>query len=308
MDIQVIINQLMILFLVILVGFILFKVKIMTVEFNKLLTRLLLDITLPAMILASVMEQTQRPEMKTVLTVLAIAFALYFVVLPLISVVLVKVLRIPKAEQGLYIFMNIFSNIGFMGFPMIDAIYGSDAVFYAAIFNLIFNLCIYMLGVPIMRYGTGQKTEFNAKSLLTPGIILSLTAIVIYFFNIPCHKVLADAVDMIGSITSPVAMLLIGATLARMDINAVFTEWRIYPFSLIKQILIPLLLWFPLKWLVHDELILGISLIMISMPIANTAVLFATEYDGNEMLAAKTVFITTVMSIGTIPLVIGLCM
>ena len=74
-------------------------------------------------------------------------------------------------------------------------------------------------------------------------------------------------------------MLLIGATLARMDIKAVFTEWRIYPFSLIKQILIPLLLWFPLKWLVHDELILGISLIMISMPIANTAVLFATEYD-----------------------------
>ena len=137
MDIQVIINQLMILFLVILVGFILFKVKIMTVEFNKLLTRLLLDITLPAMILASVMEQTQRPEMKTVLTVLAIAFALYFVVLPLISVVLVKVLRIPKVEQGLYIFMNIFSNIGFMGFPMINAIYGSDAVFYAAIFNLI---------------------------------------------------------------------------------------------------------------------------------------------------------------------------
>ena len=205
-------------------------------------------------------------------------------------------------------FMNVFSNIGFMGFPMINAIFGADKVFYAAIFNLIFNLCIYSLGAPLMQFGTGRKTKFNAKSLLTPGIILSLIAIAIYFLNIPCHRVLAEGVHMVGSITSPVAMLLIGATLARMDAKSVLCEWRVYPFAVIKQVLIPILLWFPICALVHDELILGITLIMLAMPVANTAVLFATEYDCNEMLAAKNVFITTLLSLLSIPVVIWVCM
>lgn len=308
MDIRVIVNQLIVLFIIICLGYALFKVNIMTEEFNKRLTRLLLDVTLPAMILASVLTRTERPEITTALTVFVIAAALYFAVLPLISLVMVKLLGIPKPQRGLYIFMNVFSNIGFMGFPVIDALYGSGAVFYAAVFNLIFNLSIYTIGVPIMRFGTGEKSAFNPKSLLTPGVILSLFALAVYFLDIPCPAIIAGAVDMVGSITSPAAMLLIGATLARMDIREVFTDKRVYPFSLIKQIAVPLILWFPLKWLVHDEFILGISLIMLAMPVANSAALFATEYGGDEMLAAKTVFITTVMSLVTIPLVIQICM
>lgn len=307
MDISVIVNQLIELFLIICLGYVLFKANIMNEEFNKKLTTMLLNVTLPSMILASVLKQTEKQALGTVMTVFAVSIILYAVILPLLGFVIVKLMRVKKSEQGLYIFMNIFSNIGFMGFPVINALYGAEAIFYAAIFNLIFNLLAYTIGVPIMRFGSGEKHKFSFKNLLTPGVILSLLAIIIYFLPINCPEIIANAVDTVGSITSPAAMLLIGATLAKMDIKKVFNNWRVYVYSILKQVAVPLLLWIPLKYFIPDEFILKITLIMLAMPVANTAVLFATEYDGDEELAAKTVFITTLMSLVTIPVTLAIC-
>ena len=99
-------------------------------------------------------------------------------------------------------------------------------------------------------------------------------------------------------------MILIGANLAAMDLKSIFNDWHVYVYSVVKQAVLPLLLWPVLKLCVPDEFILNIIYILILMPVANTSVLFATEFGGNEHLAAKTVFITTVMSIVTVPLLL----
>ena len=200
-------------------------------------------------------------------------------------------------------FMNSFSNVGFMGFPIIHAVFGEGAMLDAAIVNLIFNLAVFTFGITMINYGTEQKDKFNIKKLLTPGIFSSVIAIIIYFSGITFPQVLSDTCSMIGEITSPIAMIIMGATLGRMDIKAVFSEWKVYPFTAIKQILIPILFWYVLKLFITDEYILGFMMIMLSMPVANTAVLFATEYKNDENLAAKTVFITTLMSLISIPFI-----
>ncbi len=307
MDIKILANQLIELFLIICTGYTLYKVKIFNTEVNKKLTKLLLNVSMPALILSSVLEQTERPPSSEVLVVFAAATAMYLI-LPVISIILVKVMRIPKPRQGLYMFMNTFSNVGFMGFPIINALYGATAVFYTAIINVMFNLSVFTYGVVMVNYAGGEKTPFSVKKLLSPGIIGALLALLIYALNLRFPAPIESFIGTLGGITTPLAMLMIGSTLAAMDIKSVFNDARVYVFSIIKQLVIPIALFFAARFFIHDEFILGIVFIMLLMPVANTAVLFATEYGRDEGLAAKTVFITTAMSVITIPLGVWICM
>lgn len=305
MDIQVILMQMIQLFLVIGLGYFLFKVKILDVELNKRLTTLLLTVTTPALILSSVLSTTEYLPYTDILFVFLVGILVY-IALPILGWILVKIMRIPLPQQGLYIFMTVFSNIGFMGFPVMKAIFGNDAVFYTAIFNMLFNLLVFSVGTGIMGYGTGRKMKFNPKDLLSPGVVASLIALVIYMGKIQFPDVISSTVTMIGDITTPIAMLIIGSTLANIPLEEVFSELRIYPYTVIKQVIIPVLAYPILRLFIQDPLILGVTLIMISMPVANSAVLFATEYDGDVSLATKAVFMTTLLSIVTIPFIVAL--
>lgn len=307
MDIGILANQLVQLFLIICMGYLLYKVKIFNTEVNGKLTKLLLNVSMPALILSSVLEQTERLPSNEVMTVFAAALAMYLI-LPFISILLVKVMRTPKSQQGLYMFMNTFSNVGFMGFPVISALYGAVAVFYTAIINVIFNLSVFTYGVIMVNYSGGEKTALNAKKLLSPGILGAAAALLIYVFNIHFPPPIESFVETLGGLTTPLAMLMIGSALATINIKSVFNDVRVYVFSVIKQLVIPVGLFYIVQLFIKNEFILGIIFIMLLMPVANTAVLFATEYGRDEALAAKTVFITTAMSLVTIPLGVWICM
>ena len=114
-------------------------------EGDKKLSVLLLNVTLPALTLAAVMEGEKTLSNREVLLLFGLAALMYALFIAL-SFVIPKILRVPKEDVGLYRFMTIFSNIGFMGFPVVRAIFGSEAVFYAAIFNMPFNLLSFSLG------------------------------------------------------------------------------------------------------------------------------------------------------------------
>ncbi len=305
MDVFVILMQMIQLFLVMALGYILFKVNILDEIMNKRLTTLVLSVTTPAMIIGSVLNTKVTQELNDILFVFLIGLLTY-VILPIIGFIIVKVMRVPKSQQGLYIFMTVFSNIGFMGFPVMKAIFGNDAVFYTAIFNMIFNLFVFTIGKKIMSFGTSQKIEINIKSILSPGVIASLIALVVYFTRLQFPTVIVSTINMIGDITTPIAMMIIGSTLATIPLKEVFTEFRIYPYTLIKQIIVPIVIYPLLKLFINDSLILGVTLIMISMPVGNSAVLFANEYGGDVSLAAKNIFMTTLFSVLTIPFIVAL--
>ncbi|MGN1115636.1 MAG: AEC family transporter [Candidatus Ornithomonoglobus sp.] len=308
MDIKILITQMAELFIIMLLGYLVYRIKLIDDHFVKKFTKLILDVTLPAMILASVLKLEERQSTADVLTALITAAALFFVILPAFGWLLAKLLFVKKESVGLYTFMNAYSNVGFMGFPVINALCGSVGLFYAAIFNLIFNLAIYTMGIWMMNRGNKNAVKFNPKLLFTPGVLVAVIAIGIYFLNISFPAVITDSVDAVGSITSPSAMLLIGCTLAKMDVKSVFNEWRLYPWTIIKQIAVPLLLWIPFTLVIKNELLLQVTYILTAMPVANSAVLFATNYGGDAELAAKSVFLTTLISLVTVPVCIMLVM
>lgn len=305
MDINVVINQMVQLFMILGLGYFLNKINLFDVNLNQKLNKLLLNVTTPALVLASVSSIKVSTNNEEVIFVFFVAIVI-FALLPLISYVLVRFMKIPVHQRGLYMFMTVFSNIGFMGFPVMKAIFGNEAVFYTAIFNMVFNILVYTLGIVLINYGTTNQVRLKARNLLSPGIISSIVAIIIYFFKIPIPTVIGSTFDMVGNITTPIAMMLIGSTLANMNIKEVFTELRIYPYTIIKQLLIPFIAYPLLKYFISSPLVLGVALINLAMPVGNSAVLFANEYNGDVALAAKSVFITTLISVFTIPLIVAM--
>ena len=303
MDINIIVSQMTILFLILALGYFIFKIKLVDDNFTKKFSALVIKVTMPAMVLSSVLDLTERQSLRDVLTSFGIAVALFAIVMPIVGFFLAKLFRVKRNSTGLYIFMATFSNVGFMGFPVISALAGEVGLFYAAINNLVFNITVFTLGVWLVnRDKGGENSAFDIKLLLSPGVIVSLLAIVVYFMNIKFPALLCDTIRSVGSITSPSAMLIIGCTLAKMDIKTVFSDWRLYPWTLIKQIVIPILLWIPLTMVIKNEILLTVTFILFSMPVANNAVLFANTYDGDAELAARSVFLTTLFSLLTVPI------
>lgn len=298
MDIGVIVNQMLVLFIVMIIGYITNKKNILDVNVNKKISSLLLNITAPALILSSVVNRDKAGDPKLVLDIAVLAIILY-AILPFLGIVLAKILKVPKEDENLYQFMTIFSNVGFVGFPVIESIFGSEAVFFAAIINLVFNVFCYSYGIYLIS--ESNKLSFDIKTLINPGIIVSIIAIIIYITNIEVPLVIKETTSMIGGITTPLAMMLIGSSLGEVPIKEVFLEKRLYPYTFIKQIIMPIIFFLILKPFVTNELILGIIIIVSAMPVATITIMFCNEYEGNISLASKTIFITTLCSIVTIP-------
>ncbi|MEG1862020.1 MAG: AEC family transporter [Oscillospiraceae bacterium] len=302
MDMGQIINQMIVLFLMMGTGYICGKIGYIDDGFSKKMTNLILMVTTPAMILASVSAGDTSYPKSTAFYVLGIAVATYLL-LPILGVILAKVLMVPKEDFKLYVFMTIFSNIGFMGYPVVKTIFGSGAVFLASLFNMVFSIVLYSLGVWLMdKSGTGK---FNIKNIISPAMISSVVALIIFVTEWKMPSVLASTFEAIGSMTSPSAMLLIGASLSTMKAKEILGEVRLYPFTVIKQILIPFAVFYLMGFFIADPTILGITTIVIAMPVGTIAVMFSNQYEGNVKLAAKGIFITTICSFVTIPL---LCM
>ena len=298
-------SQMVQLFAILIIGYILCKRDVMTPDFTKRLNKIVVNITLPSMILSSVLG-AEGGDNALVFYLFGLATALY-VIMPFLTLGISKLMHMPKSEEGLYAFMMTFSNIGFMGYPVIRAAYGELAVFYTSIFNILFNVSGFTLGIWLIHRGTGTKAQFSAKKLLSPGILFSVLAVIFYLLKIKLPTPVTQLISTVGGLTTPLALLLIGATLGQMQIKEVFNDWHMYPFTVVKQILLPLAMWPLIRMLVADPMIRGIILILMAMPVANTSVLFATEFGISEKTAAKNVFFTTLVSILTVPLVVMIC-
>lgn len=312
-DMTVLVNQLIQLFLIICLGYLIFKVGILNENVNKHINSLIINVTMPCMIVGSVLSMTDRPDTSIVVSLFTVSIG-FFIVMPILAFIIVKILlktmHIQQTRQGAYMFMLIFSNVAFMGIPIVQAAFGeqgSTAVFYVAVFNIFFNLAVFTYGVIIIGYGDTVKTTLKLKSLLSPGIISSVIAVIAYAFNLHFPDTIESVINTVGGVTSPLAMMLVGSTLASMKLGEVFNEWRVYVFSILKQIVIPILLYPLFRICISDDLLFNVMFIEFLMPVANIALMIATEYNMDHKFVSKTIFISTAMSLVTIPLVIYLC-
>ncbi len=297
MEIMVIANQLIELFCMMGLGYLLMKINYLDVNVNKKISNLVISVTTPALIFASVFKENEASQ-SAVIMMLGIAFLVYLI-LPVVAMLFNTLLKIPTSQRKLYQFMTVFSNTGFMGYPVVASLYGNTGVFYAAIFNLMFNLFVFTYGIYLMQ----ENRRLDWHSLFTPGIVLSLFAMIAYFVKLSIPMVIVNVCESVGGMTTPLAMLLIGASLSNVSSKEILSDTTIYFYTLLRQFLLPLLFFPLLRLVLQDELIRGVVMMMIAMPVGSISVLFATQYGNDSTLASKNVFVTTLCSLLSIPII-----
>ena len=214
-----------------------------------------------------------------------------------------RVLCSDKASRGLYGAFLIFGNVGFMGFPVIGAIFGVEAVFYVALFNIPFQVLSFSLGIMMI---SGKGGRHDPRVLLSPTLVCSLLAIPLGIIGFKAPDVIAEAIRLSGNMTTPTTMFIIGVTLAQVPVKNVFTEWRLYPSAVLKLMVVPVVVWLVLRMFITDAQILGVLVVLSAMPTAVIVAMFAIEFGNDEHTASKSIFLTTLMSCATIPLMVYL--
>lgn len=305
---QALLIKMLYLFSIMFIGFFAAKLKYMNDEVNKNISRLVAFVTAPLQVLASVLKPHNHPiKNKDALMLTGIAFAMY-IVLILVAKIFPIILRPNKKQKGCYQYLFIFSNIGYMGYPIIDALFGEEYRFYGSIFVLAFDCFCWTYGVALV---SGEKLKFDKNMFLKPMVIASFLAYILYFSNFSdvapnyvgetVYGTLYDVVSSIGNITSVLAMLIIGCSLAHLSFKQVFLRWQIYVLAAAKMIIFPILFWLVIRNFITDQLILGVIMVIVSMPAATNATIISYQFGGDENLASSGVFLTTLLSVITIP-------
>ncbi|NMA82960.1 MAG: AEC family transporter [Epulopiscium sp.] len=300
-----ILNQIFILFLLMIVGYIARKANVFSSSDSKGLSSLLIKVTMPAMIIHSMQKPFDPQLFRESLQVLFFSCIVYTVSF-FIAKLFVILFRPQEKDQGVFQFMIVFSNVVFMGYPVLQAIFGEESLFYGAIYNLPFNLLVFTLGIYFIqgkRKNTEQQLQQEKwKLLLHPAIIAVGIGFTIFLFSISLPGPIQDTLGLLGGLTTPLSMIIVGGLLAETDIKQIFGNWRLYILCTIRLIIFPMITWGILQFFTKDLLMLGIPVIISAMPVAANAAIIATEYDGNEALASQGIFLSTLLSIGTIPL------
>ncbi len=302
MDIRVVINTMIELFLQLVLGYGLARLGMIDEEMNQKLSALVVKVSMPALIVASVADKIGKGSLTEVLGFLLWGFLFYGAMIGL-AWLITRAMGTPVGQRGTYQFMLIFSNCTFMGYPVMEAIFGTEAIFLNSIFNLPFNLIAFSYGILLISRDGEQKAGFEAKKLLNPGIVAAILALLIFGLSIPLPRVLSQTLASVGNLTTPLSMLVLGAALAAVPLKEVFREGRIYLMTGFRLVLLPILTFLFMRLVTDQAMLIGIAVMTAAMPVASVSVMLSNQYRGNTRLASIGVFISTVCSVITIPLV-----
>lgn len=305
MEMSTIIKSVVSLFLIMLVGVYGSKKEIINSNVSKGLTRILLEITLPCMIIMSfnlpydegVKSNITKTFYYSFLTYIIIAIASYLLMMPV------------KDERKLILhFSNIFTNTGYIGFPILNVIYGAEAVMYGAIFNIFFTIFLWTYGVIIFK-GKMEKQDLVKeilKALRNPSLIAVYMGIAMMLFDLKLPAVILASVKSIGNMTGPISMIIVGALSYKINVKEYLIDWTVYYGIAVKLIIIPAFLYF-ISLLIHDRSIVSNSVIILaSMPAAAMTSIFADSFNIKKDYAAVFVVATTLLSVFTLPILLRL--
>ena len=293
--------QVVVLIILIFLGFICAKTKILGDTGVKNITELVLTFVTPAVIIKSFIREFEVSVLKSLLFSFLIAISAHILFIAL-SFVFVRS-KDRNAERVLR-FAVVFSNCGFMSLPLQQALLGDDGVFYGSSYITIFNVFVWTYGIMLM---SGNKEKLTAKKiLLNPGIIAFFIGLVIFLFSIPIPKVIKLPIEYLAPLNTPLPMIIIGYHLANSQLKKVFKS-----FSNILAIILRLAV-FPAIGIAVLYLcgvrgtILISSAISFSAPVAAMSTMFAAKFGGDTELSVSLVSVTTLLSVITMPIIITL--
>lgn len=281
-----------------LTGFFCTKIGLTGPEFNRRVNPVVINVFLVATILDAVIGATERVSGA----VLAEYFGLHvlmFVISMLVAEAAVRIIRPPKESRGVLWCLTAFMNNAFIGFPLAAAIYGEQAVFYAAISNIPFNLLLYTVGMAKLRQGDGEKLSW--KKIFTAPLVTTLLAAVIYLLDLPMPRYVIDTVDTMAGATIPVSMMIIGTSLGSVSVGKVFTNPKVYAAVFVRLIAVPVAVWAVLRLIAPEPMMLGIPVLMSACPSAMIITVFCLQYGKDDLFSSQVIFMSTLLSAASIP-------
>ena len=283
------------LLIVTVLGVVAAKLGYLNADNRSGISKLILNVTMPCTIIASVGEMDPSQGAGQVAAMLGLAAAVFPIMLAggALSVLL---LRVPRADRKLYLFMSTFTNLGFVGIAVVASVYGGPAAFLGSVVVAVVNLLLFSVGALIFS-GEGR---LDLKSLVNAPLIAATATLLLFASGLRLPDVLQTTVELAGGITAPLAMMLVGLSVTQADLGSLARDWRLYGLAVIRFLVVPALAWLAARLVVSDPVVLGVFATMLAMPVASMAPAIAAAWGKDPNPVARGTIVTTITSFVTV--------
>lgn len=287
----------LLLFLYMICGVIISKLRIIREDNRQVLVRLLMDVAMPMMVLDAFNKPTTREELLSSLWVMIIAFA-GCAATGLIGLLLWK--GRPENKRKVLMYASMFSNAGNAGLPIVSLVFGPTGVFYASMYLIPPRILQWTVGLGL--FVKPEKGGWVKNVLLNPMVVMIYIGAILMATSWQIPGVFGTAIGNLGGMTAPLSMILIGATLADMDWRMLLDR-SVLLISFLRLIAFPLLFIVLLSLLHVDDVTMNVCVILLAMPVASNTAAMAERYGGDHVFASACVSVSTLLSVVTVPII-----
>ena len=301
MNLLHIVTQMIMIFMVVMVGLFAAKKNLWSSDMDRKFSIFIMNVTMPALILASVMGNDLAIERSELLSLSVVALVNYLVLIGL-ALLIPRIWKVNQARQGLLRFMIAFGNVSFIGYPVCDAVFGPKAVFCASVLNIPFNLLVFTIGVAFINGGKA-KSAFSPKMVFSPCVVASLIAVLIALFQVKIPAPVGQWFHLLGDLTIPAALIIIGSSLSNIPVRDMLGNRFVYSVTLLRLFITPTIVFAALFAVGIDPFVRNVAVVLSAMPVATNGIMLCLQYGKDERVMTQGLFITTLLSVVSIPLV-----
>lgn len=292
--------QMLALLLMIGAGYLVTKKGMLDEHTNNQMSDMIVHIFNPLLVLASAASSVGQISLDAIKLAGGIAAGMFLVFI-LAGSLLAPLFEKDKEQRKIFQLMFVFSNVGFIGIPVISSIFGTEYVVYVTEFMLVYTLVFYTYGIALMD---GKLTAASLRAMMNPGTVSGLLAMAIIIFDIHLPDFLKTAVTYLGNVTSPMALVAVGFALAESDFKKIFGQLRLYLFSFVKLLALPLLMLPLLRLILGESDLLAVCIVMFGMPVGNMPLILGNQKGMDVTSCSAAIILTTVLCVLTVPLLL----
>lgn len=302
MSTTIVLQQMAVIAILVLIGVYLYKKGIVDEYTSKRLSIIVMDIVNPALIMSCIITGNMTVSHQQLLVAIGMAI-IFYGMLCILGLCIPRILPIKMTDRKMYNVMTVYTNVGFIGIPLAKAMLSDNAMLYVIVCNVMYCLLFYTHGVQVIG---GKKSKLELRKLFTPGTIMALLTLVLFWFHIILPPVLANSIIYMGNATVFLSMSLLGVSIAKASIKEGLKIKGLWGYILIRMILVPIGLGIVLKMLSIEREMIQAFCLMASMPVANLPLIQAEKVGEDTALLSQAIVVTTLMSFGTITFVMSL--
>ncbi len=288
----IVLRQMSMIAVLVIIGIVLEKKKVLSEQGTKVISKLVVDICNPVLIVSTILTGNITVTHKEFLSGVGVAAVIYAVFI-LIGTLLPGIIGIKRDERKFYSLMSIYGNVGFLGIPVAKALLSENAMLYVIICNVFYCLLFYTHGIITLSSG---KEKMDLKKLLSPGVIMSILALLIFWFDLKLPEVVVKTADYIGSPTVFLSMVLLGASVSRSNFLRDMKDAKLWIFILVRLVMVPALAVLILRSAgAADEMVRTFCL-MCAVPVGNLPMIQAEKIGERTDILSRGIIVTTVFS------------